>query len=144
MKSKNMLTSSIAIGLLTIGLLANPAHSEAATASTGLDVAMKSRTCGLILLSDGRASVRADSLDRGTEDLILAFSLLQDGRSLENKESARTASQKILNGSTGSKASAIADCKQWREMRKTKPDFQQSQADEWSWMNQALLTIQTE
>jgi hypothetical protein len=74
------------------------AQGEQISSLSEFNVPMKSRTCGLVILSDGRAKVRADDMEGAMADLMAAFSLLQDGRNLEDKASARTASQKILTG----------------------------------------------
>ncbi|HMS26903.1 MAG TPA: hypothetical protein PKC80_05970 [Burkholderiaceae bacterium] len=108
------------------------------------DQPMKSRTCGLILLSEGRAKIRNNDIERGMVDLVGAFALLQDGRKLNDKEVAREASQKLLNGSLETKTTSFAKCKQWLEERKSKPDFSNTEADRWNWVSQAQLTMQTE
>lgn len=120
------------------------AQGEPISSLSEFNVPMKSRTCGLVILSDGRAKVRADDMEGGVADLIAAFSLLQDGRNLEDKASARTASQKILTGPLDNKKATIAQCKKWLSERKEKSDFSKTEADMWSWADQARLTIQTE
>jgi hypothetical protein len=105
---------------------------------------MKSRTCGLIFLSEGRSLIRSQDMERGLVSLISAFALLQDGRKLSDKEAAREASTKLLTGSTETKTEAISKCEQWLNSRKTKSDFPNTEADRWNWVSQAQLTIQSE
>ena len=96
------------VGISMLCMFSNLAKSE--TTPGDFDIAMKSRTCGLVLLSEGRATVRAGNMERGMADLVSAFALLQDGRTLEDKTTARTASQKILSSSPATRATEISTC----------------------------------
>jgi hypothetical protein len=120
------------------------AQAEVTTIPNIADGAMKSRTCGLVLLSEGRAFVRANKPDDGMAFLVSAFALLQDGRSLEDKVSARTASQALLNASPEVKDAAVIDCRKWLAHRKDKPDFPHSPDDKMEWAGQAMMTLKTE
>jgi hypothetical protein len=140
---KNISSFFAAVGMACICTVAQ-AQSRAASNLDGFDTPMKSRTCGLVILSDGRAKVRAEDMERGMADLISAFALLQDGRNLEDKVTARTASQIILTDPPDIRTASIAKCKLWLEERKSKPDFSKTETDMWSWANQAQLTAKTE
>lgn len=120
------------------------AISETITSPKSIEVAMKSRTCGLIFMSEGRADVRAGKMESGMEGLVIAFALLQDGRELEDKNAARVVSQKILSGPKDSKDAEIAMCRNWLGKRMAQPNFSKTQADKWNWANQAQMAVKTE
>ena len=132
------------VGISMLCMFSNLAKSKTTPIPGEFDIAMKSRTCGLVLLSEGRATVRAGNMERGMADLVSAFALLQDGRTLEDKTTARTASQKILSSSPATRATEISTCRHWLEQRKIQSNFSRTEADQWNWVNQAQLTIQTE
>jgi hypothetical protein len=133
-----------AVGVSMLCMFSNLAKSETTHVPGDFDIAMKSRTCGLVLLSEGRATVRAGNMESGMAELVSAFALLQDGRTLEDKTTARTASQKILSSSPATRATEISTCKHWLEQRKTQSNFSRTEVDQWNWVSQAQLTIQTE
>ena len=99
------------VGVSLLCTFSNLAKSETTPIPGDFDIAMKSRTCGLVLLSEGRATVRAGNMQHGMVDLVSAFALLQDGRTLVDKTAARTASQKILSSSPAAQATEISTCK---------------------------------
>lgn len=128
--------------LLMAGITSSLAQDNGALVD-GLDAPMKSRTCGLVLLSDGRAKVRSNDLERAMTELVSAFALLQDGR-LADKYAARIASQAILNSTPDYRATSIAECFKYFGYRKTRPDFEKSEAAMWDWVTQAQITAKTE
>lgn len=144
MITKSLFQLLAVVGLSLLVTVSASAQRDTAPISGAFDIPMKSRTCGLVLLSEGRASARAGDKERGLADLIGAFALLQDGRTLVDKAAARTASQKMLTESPASKLTAISTCKNWLEQRKTQPSFVHTEEDQWNWVSQAQLTIETE
>lgn len=105
---------------------------------------MRSRACGLILLSDGRAKTRAGDQAGAMAELIGSFALLQDGRALEDKAAARSVSQSLLAKDSTTRAAAIAYCQQWLTSRKVQPDFDKSEKSQWEWAQAAIMTMRTE
>lgn len=140
----NRVTKLLAVvGLSIQCMFSNLAKSETTHIVGNFDIAMKSRTCGLVLLSEGRSNVRDGNIERGMEDLVSAFALLQDGRALEDKTTARVASQKILSD-PATRATEISTCKSWRAQRKTQSNFSHTEDDQWNWVSESQLTIKTE
>lgn len=143
MMSKVRFSLSIA-ALSAMLVMPGVAIGETITSPKSLEVAMKSRTCGLIFMSGGRADVRAGKMESGMEGLIAAFALLQDGRELEDKNAARVVSQKILSGPKDSKDAEIAMCRNWLGKRMAQPNFSKTQSDKWNWANQAQMAVKIE
>ncbi len=140
--SNRTIPTMAAMASTVISLFSFDAQAQSISGIT--DLPMKSRTCGLVLLSEGRAQLRAHDQGGGMENLVSAFALLQDGRALQDKVSARTASQALLTGSVEAKNTAVLQCKNWLHLRKDKPDFQNTEEDRWNWLNQAMVTMKTE
>jgi hypothetical protein len=121
------------------------------------DQPFHSRTCGLVLLSDGRAKVReaaannAKSLGSARAQLINAFLLLRDGRNLEGGMNAPREYfwQRLSTGTTTSPKNqalpaAVQHCEQWTELRRRSADFDQGPEALDSAQAQTELTIRTE
>lgn len=135
--------------IATTLLLASSAYAQVSISTLETTaLPMHSRTCGLILLSDGRALLRAQNGQEkeAMAELTHAFALLQDGRPLEDKTLARAMSQEFMKPGVplDLRASAVSHCESWIAFRAAKPDFNKSEQDEWGWVQQAMFTAQTE
>lgn len=117
------------------------------------DASMRSRVCGLVLLSDGRADARlakSSKDDRLTAQsfnkLTRAFALLADGREA-NKGAARSASADLLgtlNNPGVEKQAALTRCNAWLTWRTGQVNFDKSETARFSWAQQAKLTFDSE
>ena len=138
---------------LALALLAFGAQAGAKSSLEGYDRPMRSRVCGLVLLSEGRAETRAaksaasqDKASASMGRLVKAFSLLADGRQTDlnaARESARTLLGTIPKPAA-EKPVAIAWCEAWLATRYPQADFDKSESARWSWASQAKLTFETE
>lgn len=125
-------------------IFATSAHAEITVESLAdAPLYLHSRTCGLVLLSDGRAKVLAKDPE-AIGELIHAFAMLQDGRPLVDKESARKISRGLMRAPAEVKSAAVEQCNEWLRIRASKPDFDNSEKSKWDWVQQAMLTEKTE
>lgn len=121
------------------------------------DQPFHSRTCGLVLLSAGRAMAReaasnnATSLDSTRAQLNNAFLLLRDGRNLRGGLHAPREYfwQRLSTGTSTSPKNqalpaAVQHCEQWIELRRRSADFDQGLEALDSAQAQTELTIRTE
>lgn len=159
-----MLTKAVLPFIFVFGLAAGAAglaRAEGLPSATDAlakrDTPFHSRTCGLVLLSDGRAQTRAVKAS-GTgafgppmAQLIKAFLLLRDGRGLRVplSEPREYFAQRLSTGSGTQPANqalpqAIVHCEQWLEARRGQSDFDRSEAAGWDAAEQAKLTLETE
>lgn len=133
---------------------AGPAQALATLGSS--DKAFQSRTCGLVLLSAGRAQVRLEAAkaepayDNAMAQLTAAFMLLRDGASVPDRTAPRTFfAERLSTGNTTRPAQqalpeAVAHCSAWFNSRKSQPDFDNSQEALWSALEQAQITLRSE
>jgi hypothetical protein len=138
---------------LAAALLFNISHAARPGALDTFSTPMRSRVCGLVLLSEGRSQVRAFKASQAQElaeasfsRLMRAFALLADGRAAD-RSAAREASAFLLGtlkSPAPGKAEAIVLCETWLASRMAQPDFDKSEEARWSWTNQAKLTFDTE
>lgn len=114
---------------------------------------MRSRVCGLVLLSEGRADARSAKALKDQQltstsfaKLTGAFALLADGRPAD-KKAAREAAYALLGTLQkpgAEKQSALSRCDAWLKWRVQQADFDKSEEARWSWAQQAKLTFDTE
>jgi hypothetical protein len=134
-------------------LAASSAYAQAVgqvsvSALDATSLPMHSRTCGLILLWEGRHLAREGDAKKqeALAQVAHAFALLQDGRPLEDKTLARSMSQEFVKAGVPEKlrSSAVAHCENWLSLRYVKPDFNKSEQDQWGWVQQAMFTVKFE
>jgi len=159
-----MLTKTAFQVLLVAALassLVNPVHAQDSSSAlrdlAKTDQPFHSRTCGLVLLSAGRAMVReaatnnATSLDSARTRLNNAFLLLRDGRNLQGGMNAPREYfwQRLSTGTSTSPNNqalpdAVQHCEQWIAQRRQSGDFDQGSETLESVQMQTELTIRTE
>ena len=151
----------ILVGTALLGACLVPAH--ASSPFGGLkqliqkETAFQSRTCGLVLLSNGRAQVRslkaarAQTLEPALTQLTRAFMLLRDGRSLTSDyQGPRNFFLENLSTGTTTKPlyqalpEAVEHCEWWFNARRAQPDFDRSDQANAESVAQAQLTLETE
>ena len=112
---------------------------------------LHSRTCGLALLSDGRAQVRevkassAPTLgaQASAEQLTRAFFLLNDGSALRGAPGPRNLFKELAPAWKVS-SDVVEHCETWFEHRKTQSDFDMTDETRGSVAQQVELTFRTE
>jgi hypothetical protein len=158
-RSKALLTLVYAFSLAagTASVARADGSPSATDALATRDIPFHSRTCGLVLLSDGRAQTRAvkaagtGAFVPAMSQLTKAFLLLRDGRGLQAplNEPREYFAQRLSTGRSTQPANqalpqAIAHCEQWFEDRRGQPDFDRSEAASWDAAAQAKLTLESE
>lgn len=159
MRKQYVVNFALLLSLATgLPVVAQADDGSAAVAQLAqMDQPFHSRTCGLVLLSDGRAQVRAVKV-AGTGEftssrtqLIKAFLLLRDGRGLQvSLELPRQYFWQRLSTGEGTTPRfqplpvATAHCEQWLETRRAQSDFDISEDAQQSAVAQADLTLKTE
>lgn len=121
------------------------------------DRAFHSRTCGLVLLSDGRAQTRVaksqntNALEPAMAQLVKAFLLLRDGRALQGGLSApreyfaeRLSTGRSTKPFNQALPEATAHCGQWFDVRRGQPDFDLGDEAKADAAAQAELTLRSE
>lgn len=155
-------TISRALFSATVALMfASSAHAQDSSAAlqelARKDQPFQSRTCGLVLLSSGRAQVRdvkakgGNALEPVRAQLVSAFLLLRDGRNLQGGINAPREyfwHQLSTGTATTPKYQALPAatryCEQWLDARRPQPDFDQGVEARYSAQAQADLTVQME
>jgi len=154
-------STKILVGLALAYTCVAPTH--ASSPFSGLkqliqtEPAFQSRTCGLVLLSNGRAQVRslkaarAQTLEPALNQLTRAFMLLRDGRGLTSgHQGPRNFFQEHLSTGTTTKPlyqalpEAVEYCEWWFNARRAKPDFDRSDQANAESVAQAQMTLETE
>jgi hypothetical protein len=143
-----MATKSTLSILLTLVLATGTfgrAHAQGVLSATETlaktDRAFHSRTCGLVLLSAGRAQVRAiragrdETLENARGQLTRAFLLFRDGSALQGNPNApqkyfeqRLSTARATQPANQALPAATTHCERWFVERKAQPDFDGSDA----------------
>lgn len=144
---RTTLLRSILLPALLANLLANSsafAQQDLLSALESSPLPLRSRTCGLVLLSNGRAQVRAGDPAAAQVQLTRAFALLQDGRALVDKSKARVFSDQLLHADAAVTSLAMSRCQAWLTARLAASDFDKTEESQWSWAQQAVMTQKIE
>ena len=113
-----MIKSMFVLNILSVTLL-----TTMASAQTEVPAPLNSRTCGKILIAEGRAQLQLRNFENARDDFVSGLALLHDSPDVEMPR------QIAVHNSIHSADSATAiQCRIWLGYRKTQPDFDHSEA----------------